>query len=356
MSDIQLTSAPITLDQWRRFMAYEPVIVDALSPGQVERLTHEEAERYLERRAAAINSHDVLLTPDLDRLERQFRVHRLGAHGPQFGPRQSMAVSGAQRLGKSTAALHLGKLHEITERKKTGRAGTDFAPTLYLSTPPGATPKTLMSAFAAALNLPVHVRDTTETITAQVVDVLASLSTSLIIVDEVQNLRTRAQSGLDAASALKAFMDRVPALFLFVGVDLPDSDLFAGPMSAQMQGRVTMHYLKPMSRGTQEDRDEWDSLIDLLEESLPLMSQPAGHLSSQASEFLHAATGGSIGSLRTLVRMAALGALIDGKETIGLREVKTAHRDYRAELAAREEHLTQTRQHRPGRPDARSSA
>ena len=193
-------------------------------------------------------------------------------------------------------------------------------------------------------------------VTAQVVDVLASLSTSLIIVDEVQNLRTRAQSGLDAASALKAFMDRVPALFLFVGVDLPDSDLFAGPMSAQMQGRVTMHYLKPMSRGTQEDRDEWDSLIDLLEESLPLMSQPAGHLSSQASEFLHAATGGSIGSLRTLVRMAALGALIDGKETIGLREVKTAHRDYRAELAAKEEHLTQTRQHSPGRPDARSSA
>jgi hypothetical protein len=44
------------------------------------------------------------------------------------------------------------------------------------------------------------------------------LSTSLVIVDEVHNLRTNHQAGSEAASALKVFSERLDATFSMPGL------------------------------------------------------------------------------------------------------------------------------------------
>ncbi len=54
------------------------------------------------------------------------------------------------------------------------------------------------------------------------------LGTSLVICDEIHNLRTNHQAGSEAAWALKVFSERLDATFLYAGIDLLQSDLLSG--------------------------------------------------------------------------------------------------------------------------------
>ncbi|OMH28184.1 hypothetical protein BKD30_02305 [Tersicoccus phoenicis] len=268
---------PDSLTSWRTFMAHEVLRPQVLSLRERDALNPLEREQYDDERIAFVNAPIVLPTPDLNRLIREARIVTALNRGPQFTARQSLAISGSQTLGKSTAAMYLGRTHEQRERAKHAREDdADFLPVLYVSTPPQTSPKGLMSRFAATLGMPVPPRETTDRIMERVVETLRDLGTSMVILDEVQHLRTRAQAGMEAASALKSFSERVPATFLYVGVDLPNSDFLGGAMGAQMQGRATMIQMQPHSIGSAAHRAEWDKVVALFEREFPLAQHSHG--------------------------------------------------------------------------------
>ena len=89
---------------------------------------------------------------------------------------------------------------------------------------------------------------------------LRDLGTTLVIVDEVHNLKTNSSIGAEAASALKAFSERLDATFIYAGIDLLTSDLFAGHMGRQIKARMIVHEMSPYGYGSQAQRDEWTEL------------------------------------------------------------------------------------------------
>ncbi|WP_236056463.1 TniB family NTP-binding protein [Mycobacterium sp. SM1] len=274
----------------------------------------------------------VLETHDTAALTRQTRIIMARNMAKTATARRGLAMSGSSGLGKSTAALLIGKRHEKAMRKKTGRHDDNsYAPVVYAVVPPGTTPKMMMMlAFANFLGLVSSNRATAQDLTERVVGVMRHLGTSLVICDEIHNLRTNHQAGSEAASALKVFSERLDATFLYAGIDLLQSDLLSGHMGRQIKGRITIHEMRPYTNGTRAQRDAWEELVLGIENLLPLGRHPEGSLASLTS-YLYDRTGGSIGSLRALLSDAAIATILDGAEKVDRKLLDTIPTDHAAE-------------------------
>lgn len=322
---------PDTLQSWREYLADEPVEPPRLTPTEFASLSPRDKAQYDDDRVAFLDGNIVLSTPDTDSIDLNARLLVGSLASKKFTARPGLAISGPSTLGKSTATMWVAKKHEQRQRERTGR-GDDlgFAPVVYIPTPAGTTPKGMMAAFCNWLGLPMHRTSTAQDLTEQVITVLRELHTSMVLVDEIHNLKTRSSTGADAASALKGFAERLDAVFVYVGIDLPRSDLFTGSIGQQLAGRVTMYEMQSFGRSTQRQRDDWTDLVGAVEELIPLTRHQTGTLES-VSDYLYDRTGGSIGSLRLLVSKAAQLAMADGSERIDRNTLDRVKIDMNAE-------------------------
>lgn len=284
-------AVPDSLTAWREFTARQAVEPPRLTAQQLTKLSTAEKNTYDEERFAWLGSDVVLESHDTEALTRQTRIIMRRNTGCTATARRGIAMSGCPGLGKSTTALLIARLHERAMRRKTGReVDINYAPSAYIVVPPGTTPKMMMLAFANFLGLTTRSKVTAQDLAEQVVGVMRYLGTSLVIVDEVHNLRTNQQAGSDAASALKAFSERLDATFIYAGIDLLQSDLFSGDMGRQMKGRMIVHQMRPYGHGTQEQRDAWVDLVLGIENLLPLSRHTEGSLAPNAP-YLYDRTG-----------------------------------------------------------------
>ncbi|WAH96282.1 ATP-binding protein [Arthrobacter sp. MMS18-M83] len=305
----------------------------------MQALSIEAKSAYDRTRFAWLAADTVLETTDTQALSRQARIAIARNAASTATARRGIAISGAAGMGKSTSALLLGKRHDRSERKRLGREDDrQFAPVVYTVVPPATTPKMLMQAFAQWLGLPVLQRATAPMLAEQVVAILRTLGTSLVIVDEVHNLKTNRQAGAEAASTLKQFADRLDATFLYAGIDLPTTDLFAGEMGRQIKARMILHEMTPYSIGTKASRESWADLVLGVENLLPLAAHIPESLVEE-SHYLWDRTGGSIGALRGLLSDAAIGAILDGTEKIDRHRLEATATDY----AAQEHHRSHSK-------------
>jgi hypothetical protein len=308
-------AVPDSLSAWREFVGHYPTQPEVLTARQLASLSPDAKSEYDEVRIAWLAADVVLETKDTKALERQTRITLARNAAQTATARRGLALSGAAGLGKSTAALLIGKRHEKRMQAKTGRGDANHAPVVYAVVPPGTTPKMMMLAFANWLGLIVRNKSTAQDITEQVVAGLRDLGTTLVIVDEVHNLKTNSSIGAEAASALKAFSERLDATFLYAGIDLLTSDLFAGHMGRQIKARMIVHEMSPYGYGSQAQRDEWTELVLGLESLLPLAKHREGSLEAHTT-YLYDRTGGSIGSLRALLSDAAIAAIQEESEKV----------------------------------------
>lgn len=322
---------PDSLQAWREYLDDKPHAPQSRTAREIAAMSADEKATYDDERVAFLDGNIILSTPDTDAIDLNARMLVTSLAANKFTARPGLAVSGPSTLGKSTATMWVAKQHELRMREKTGR-GDDpsFAPVVYVPTPAGTTPKGIMAAFCNWLGLPIHRQATAQELTEQVVTVLRTLGTSMVLLDEIHNLKTRSTTGADAASALKGFAERLDAVFVYVGIDLPASDLFTGTIGAQLAGRVTMYEMQSFGNSTQQQRDDWDDLVAAVEELLPLVNHKEGTLES-LSGYLFDRTGGSIGSLRTLVGKAAQLAMIDGTEKVDRVKLDRVRIDLNAE-------------------------
>lgn len=320
---------PDSLTAWRdhvNTLIEEPV---RLGPSQLAALTPAEKAEYDDRRAAYLWGDLVLETKHTQALRGQARLAVARNRAKSVASRRGIAISGAAGAGKTTAVLALGAIHERGERKRRRQhpdrpyEASNLAPVVYATVPPGATPKMLMRSFAHWLGLAptIPARADAQQITEQIVAVLKDLGTSMVIVDEVHNLRTNRSAGAEAATALKMFSDRLPAVFLYAGIDLLASDLFAGDMGRQIKARMCVYDMAPYPHSTAAQRDEWRSLLLAVEENLCLARHAPGDL-DQEDRYLWERTGGSIGALRTLLADAAWAAIENGSEKVTRRTLQ----------------------------------
>jgi len=99
--------------------------------------------------------------------------------------------------------------------------------------------------------------------------------------------------------------ERLPATFIYAGVDVEAQGLFAGVRGRQIAGRFTVIPAAPFAYGTRAQRGQWRALIAALESLLRLHRHRTGNL-VRLDEYLYRRSGGMIGSLSQLVRGAAI--------------------------------------------------
>jgi hypothetical protein len=309
-------AAPGSIRTWREFVRYQATEPARLSDVQLAQLGIKEKNKYDNERFAWLGADVVLRTKDTDALTRQARISLARNAAYSATARRGLAITGPAGIGKSTAALTIGRWHEQSQRERLDLGEDDsFAPVVYVTVPPGSTPKALMASFTSWLGLPVRSRATAQELMELVIAVLTDLRTSLVIVDEVHNLHTRRQSGMEAASTLKVFAERLNATFIYAGVDLLQSDLLAGDLGRQLKARLIVHAMTPYHAATADMRQQWTSLVLGIESLLPLSRHEPGSL-GQLSTYLWDRSGGSIGSLRAHLTDAAIEAILTKTEAI----------------------------------------
>ena len=87
-------------------------------------------------------------------------------------------------------------------------------------------------------------------------------------IDELHNLNLATRAGAEVSDQLKYFAERLPATFIYAGIDVEAQGLFAGVRGRQIAGRFTVIPAAPFAYGTGAQREQWRALIAALESLL----------------------------------------------------------------------------------------
>lgn len=313
-----LTAEPIRADEpltskegWRRFVDTATVTPRLREDWQ----QNPEAERAgeQEERLSYLSDPVTVNTPVIQQVVRDVR-RLLILNRRQVCARRGLIVTGGAGTGKTTALTQLGRLHELALRRRQPGYGPSI-PVVYITLPPAATARMLAVEFARFLGLPVTMRNNITDVVNAVCGVLCDTGCQLVLVDELHNLSLTTHAGAEASDQLKYFSERIPATFVYAGIDLEENGLFHGTRGRQIAGRFAVIHTRPFAYGTDTERAAWRSLVATLEQALRLHRHVPGTLARHGA-YLHRRTGGMIGSLSHLIRGAAVDAILDGTEKI----------------------------------------
>lgn len=316
-------SWPLTTWQgWHRFAATDPPAPP--QPG--------DPPRSAEERLAYHSSFVTIRTPAISTLATQVRTLMILGRHQQTTARPSLIVTGPAAAGKTTALLNVGRTcHLAHTRKNPAPPGSAHAavPVAYVLVPPGATAKTLVTEFARYLGIPVTARMTQTQITDAVCHTYTQVGVQLVLIDEIHRLNPRTTTGAQTADLIKDLSERLPAMFVYAGINVTDTPLFTGTRGAQLAGRATLVDCGPLParHGT---RQPFRDVITDIENNLDLQQHTPGALPRHAP-YLHQRTAGRIGSLTRLIRQAAITAICDGTERITKTDLDAVQLDHLAE-------------------------
>jgi len=315
-----------TLEGWREFTTAETIPPELLTGQQqaampeAGQLLYDEFRLDYHTRLAAAATSALRQVVSTGRRLTLLNRHAISA-------RRGLILSGAAGTGKTTAITQFGKTHEAADRLRHPGIG-DRIPVIYVTVPPSATPRMLAVEFARFLGLPLTARANITDVIEAVCGVAVDARVSVVCVDEIHNLQLATRNGADVSDTLKYFSERIPATFVYAGIDVEREGLFSGTRGRQIAGRFTLIHATAFP-----DAAEWKGLIVTLEDALRLHRHAAGTLAG-LGHYLHQRTGGMIGSLSHLIRGAAIEAILDGSEQITRKLLDTIDLDHAAESSA----------------------
>lgn len=247
----------------------------------------------------------------------------------QISARRGLLLTGMPGTGKTTAITAVGRTHELATRRRHPDQPWRI-PVFYITVPPAATPRMLAVEFARFLGLPLPHRPNLTDIVEAVCTTAPQVGVELVLVDEIHNLNLATRAGAEVSDQLKYFAERLPATFIYAGIDAEHAGLFTGPRGRQLATRFTTIPTSNFPHTTDPQRQTWQALVTALETTLPLRRHPAGTLTRHA-EYLHRRTAGLIGSLSHLLRSAAIDAILDGSEHIAESHLNAIRLDHAAQ-------------------------
>lgn len=298
----------VTLEGWRALVDRPPAEFKLLPEEELAQLS--ESERAVNKNGR-LNYHSELAvfeTSQLTAVVRHGRILILINRRERSG-RRAMVVSGPAGTGKSTNLKSLGCVHELSVRAEHPRG--DRIPVVYVMAPDKGHSRMFAMEFARFLGLtPIRRSHTTTDIADQVCKILIAAHCDLVLVDEVHRMDNGTSTGDGMTESLKYFIERLPATFVFAGINVENAGFFSGVLGAQLAARSIMLNTSPLPYG-----EEWRALVSSMELSLRLYRHEDGAL-LRMSRFLHTRTGGRIASLSALIRSAAMFAIVEGSEAI----------------------------------------
>ena len=311
-----------TLQGWRRFTtaaAAPPQSLPESRPStmtEAERAGHDEERLDYHTRMAVVATSTLRQVVHVGRRLTLLNRHAISA-------RRGLILSGAAGTGKTTAITQFGKAHEAIDRRR--HPGLDRIPVIYVTVPPAATPRMLAVEFARFLGLPLTTRANITDVIEAVCGVALDTHVSVVCVDEIHNLQLATRNGAEVSDTLKYFSERIPATFIYAGIDVERQGLFTGTRGRQIAGRFSLIHTTAFPYA-----DEWKGLVASLETALRLRGHRPGSL-PELDRYLHDRTAGMIGSLSHLIRGAAVEAILTGGEAITKAVLERVELDHAAD-------------------------
>lgn len=301
---------------------------------------HAYDEARIERLSGTVSGGIVVKTPALDQLLLELRRAARFATRP-IG-RTSVILTGPPAAGKTTAALYaMVEGFNRHARRHPDWKQLGHVPVVYIEVPSDCTAKNLLGRFLRYLGLPFTSRTTLEERTQMVTDHLVHGHTSLVVIDEMQNLARDSQGHSAAQQAIKNLMNAVPAVPLYAGWNLDRTLLAGDSLGAQFASRSTLVRLDKLGNRTPAEHKLWGGVLRVFEAKLGLLNQEPLSLLME-SDYLWERTRGSLGALSRLLSTVALDLIEDGDpdaEFITREHLDTVNLDMTSsldELRARE--------------------
>jgi len=254
---------PLTSKEgWRRFVDHHldpptPVTAaDLLAMPARARAEHDDARVIYHADLPLVHTPTIRQALTTGRLLIQLNRHQVSA-------RRGVILSGASGTGKTTALTQLGRTHERAVRRRNPDARHRL-PVLYVTVPPAATPRMLAVEFARFFGLELSARANITDVVNAVCATAAATGVDLVCVDEIHNLNLATRAGAEVSDQLKYFAERLPATFVYAGIDVEAQGLFTGTRGRQIAGRFTLiscspfHYLVFRSFGAALCESVWD--------------------------------------------------------------------------------------------------
>ncbi|WP_455679020.1 ATP/GTP-binding protein [Streptomyces bobili] len=180
--------------------------------------------------------------------------------------------------------------------------------------------------------MPTTTRMTQTQITEAVCHTYTQAGVQLVLIDEIHRLNPRTTAGAQTADLIKDLTERLPATFVYAGINVTDTPLFTGTRGAQLAGRATLIDCGPLP-ARHGQHQPFRNVITDIENNLDLQHHKPGTL-PRHTPYLHRRTAGRIGSLTRLIRQAAITAITaitDGTERITKASLDAIRLDHLAE-------------------------
>lgn len=270
-------------------------------------------------------------------------VELLDTNAGLLSDRHGLMISGSGTFGKTTVTKAIMRetirlyRQEFPEYEYMNRL-----PIVYVEAPPGSTGKSLMQAFADAIELTYTERETMHSLLRRVTGLLRESRTALVVVDELHRLANGNSGNGESVDVLRALLTSLNATFVYAGVALAEGALLNGPTGRQITGRFSLIRMDPYSSANEIERTSWRKLVAGFESTLPLFAQPKGSLVAM-SDLLMARTGGSINTLHKALSACTVELIRAGApeaETISEEQIRglllniDAEEDYTSHLNA----------------------
>lgn len=302
---------PLAKAAWEAFAAESaPEPPQRISASAFAAMREDERDKYL----AACLSHNAKLGPYavgshkaiLDALSALIHANdRL----PADRIRPGGAIDGLPNLGKTTLLRVVGRRYHRAMRDHWGRetaAGDEYWPVCHICLPDGSSIRGLNQKFIEFFGLVERDREPLASSTKRVIAALRLAGTSLVLIDDLHYVKPHQLKGQALNDHLKHLMNEVPATFVFAGVGLLEAGIFKegkGPGSqqyAQLARRLRRFSVQSLAA----DSSDWAGLLSAIQSDLRLLRSV--RLADRVmSDYLFGRTGGSLGDLADLIRLAA---------------------------------------------------
>lgn len=232
-----------TLAGWRQFVAQNASAPELLSAEQRRGLDQVARSAYDEARIDHHAQLGIVVTPVIRKaITEGRRLTYLNRHA--VSGRCGLILSGPARTGKTTALTQMARTLEVLHRQRYPQRAEDI-PALYITAPPAATPRMIATEFARFLGLPVIRRANITDLIEAVCGVCIDARTHIVGVDEIHNIALHTTNGAAASDMLKYFAERIPATFVYAGIDIERAGLLSGPRGEQIAGRFAVIRTSP---------------------------------------------------------------------------------------------------------------
>lgn len=339
ISDLLAEDKPFAEDSlhdvvaWQNFVKRTPPSQPRLvTRADLDAMTAEEKQRYDRARRVYHMGFGPLNSRAMERIHKELGSLTVDNLRSLPGARSGAIIDGAGTLGKSTIILQLGRKYELLMQKsyqqsKNGHVIEAFIPVVYTYVPSSTTTKKMLTSLVEFYGVPVGKRDTEAEIMKRLMETARACKTSLIILDDIHNLHSRNKSAASVNDLLKELMDKIPATFVYAGINTERSVLMldtvtSGPSRAsQTQNRYSLHRVRPFPYDVMEgEGSEWLEILRTIESHLLLVDYEPGWLERHYL-YLYARTAGGIGALMRLLRHSTNNAIRSGIEKLRIEDL-----------------------------------